>query len=198
MVVPAIGAHHLGQAGPTSSDPGSHRSRWDPQDLLDLGVVAAGDVPQHDRRTELLRQPGQGRVEVETHGDRGRIIGTGGRSQAVVGVCCRRHRAAAPSTKLVEGRVGGYPVGPGRELGLATEAGESPDDGDEGFLGGVLAVGVIAGESSADGVDPVVVPPQQLVERTPVPGLGSLGESGVVEIVANLGSPLGVQAAGIW
>ena len=65
------------------------------------------------------------------------------------------------------------------------EAGESPDDGNERLLGGVLAVGVVAGQPPADGVDPIMVEPQQPLESTPVSGLCGPGESGVVEIGAN-------------
>ena len=87
------------------------------------------------------------------------------------------------------------------------EAGESPDDGDECFLGGVLPVGVVARKAPADGVDLGLVAPQQLLEGTPVSGLCSLGESGVVEIVANLrilcsalrsASRCSGQEAGTW
>ena len=69
------------------------------------------------------------------------------------------------------------------------EAGESSNDGDEGFLGGVLPVGIVAREAPADGVDLALVAPQQIFEGTPVSGLCGLGESGVVEIVANLQNP---------
>ena len=65
------------------------------------------------------------------------------------------------------------------------ETGESSDDGDERFLGGVLPVGVVAGQAPADGVNLIMVEPQQLLESTPVSGLCSPGESGVVEVVAN-------------
>ena len=69
------------------------------------------------------------------------------------------------------------------------EAGEPPDDGDECFLGSVLPVGIVAREAPADGVDLILVASQQLLECTPVPGLCGLGESGVVEVVANRGIP---------
>ena len=91
------------------------------------------------------------------------------------------------------------------------ETREPPDDGDERFLSGVLAVGVVAGEAPADGVDLIVVAPQQFLECTPVSGLSGPGESGVVEVVANRRTPgcsvvsgavpaypCDVAAAGTW
>ena len=79
------------------------------------------------------------------------------------------------------------------------EAGEPPDDGNERFLGGVLSVGVVAGQAPADGVDLIMVEPQQLLESTPVSGLCGLGESGVVEVVANRNRlPAMGYTAGTW
>ena len=73
------------------------------------------------------------------------------------------------------------------------EAGEPPDDGDERFLGGVLSVGVVARQAPADGMDLVVVAPQQLLERMPVPRLGGPDEPGVVEFAANRTRLLGAS-----
>ncbi len=69
------------------------------------------------------------------------------------------------------------------------EPGESPDDGDERFLGGVLPVGIVAREAPADGVDLGLVAPQQRFEGTPVSGLRRLRQPGVIEVVASLQSP---------
>ena len=69
------------------------------------------------------------------------------------------------------------------------EVGQSSDDGNEGFLSGVLPVGVVAGQAPADGMDLIVMEPQQLLERTPVSRLRGPYESGVVEIVANRTRP---------
>jgi len=200
VVVPAVGSHRLRQPGPASRDPGSDRSRGDSQDRSDLGVVTAGHVTKHDRCSKLLGQLGQRGIKVESRHHRSRVVGTGRAGEAVACLDNRGHRASAASTQLVQRGVGRYPVGPGRELGFAVEAGEPPDDGNERFLGGVLPVGVVARQAPADGVDLIVVAPQQLLERMPVPRLGGPDEPGVVEVVANRTRLLAkrVYAAGTW
>ena len=75
------------------------------------------------------------------------------------------------------------------------EAGESPDDGDERFLGGVLPVGIVAREAPADGVDLGLMAPQQRFERTSVSGLCRLRQSGVIEVVTNLQNPRALRPA---
>ena len=73
--------------------------------------------------------------------------------------------APAATAELVEARVRGHPVGPGAEGGAAVEPGQPADDGEEGLLGGVEGVGLVAGQSPAQAEDPVVVPAEQRVER---------------------------------
>ena len=190
MLVPTVCTQCLRQAGPAPGDAGSDGPGRDSQDLADLGVIAAGHVPEHHRCSELLGQLGQRGIEVEARRHRGRVIGGRCAREAVAGLDQGGQWSPAPSSQFVKGRVGGDPVGPGRELGLAVEAGESPNDGDERFLGGILAVSVVARETPANGVDLLVVAPQQLLEGTPVSGLCSLREPGVVEVVANLRIPV--------
>src|SRR3546814_6805621 len=55
-----------------------------------------------------------------------------------------RGRSPAPAPQLVEARVGGDPVGPRGERSPPVEAPEAPHDGDEGLLGGVLGIGLVA------------------------------------------------------
>ena len=69
------------------------------------------------------------------------------------------------------------------------EPGESPDNGDERFLGGVLPVGIVAREAPADGVDLGLVAPQQRFEGIPVSGLCRLRQPGVIEVAASLQNP---------
>ena len=87
-----------------------------------------------------------------------------------------RDRPALAAAELVEAGVGGDPVGPGRERGPAVVAVEAAGDGDQGVLGGVERVVLVAGHASADGVDAVVVAAQQGVEGRAVAGLGRLDE----------------------
>jgi hypothetical protein len=93
-----------------------------------------------------------------------------------------RCRAAAPSAQLVETGVGRHAVGPGRELGPAVEPGQPLDDGDEGFLGRVESIGVVAGQPPTDGVDPILVLAQQPIEGALVTRLSRFDQRGIVEL----------------
>jgi hypothetical protein len=88
------------------------------------------------------------------------------------------HRLGAPpaASQLVEARVRRDPVRPRAERGATVEAGQAPDDGDQGLLGRVQRVGVVPGDATAEGVYPVVVPSQQRVERASVARLGVTDE----------------------
>ena len=90
-------------------------------------------------------------------------------------------RAPSPAPQLVEAGVGGHPVGPGREGGSPVEAADAPGDRDERLLGGVERVGLVAGQPAAHGVDAVVVPTQERVERRSVALLGGADQRPVVE-----------------
>ena len=183
MVVPAVGTQCVRQAGSAPGDAGSDSPGRDSQDLADLGVIAAGHVPEHHRRSELLGQLGQRGTEVEARRHCGRVIGGRCAREAVAGLDQGGLWSPAAPSQFVKGSVGCDPIGPGRELGLAVKAGEPSDDGNERLLGGVLPVGVVAREAPADGVDLIVVLPQQLFEGAPISGLCSPREPGVVEVV---------------
>ena len=90
-----------------------------------------------------------------------------------------RRPAGSPS-QLVDRRVHGYPVHPGGEPAAAIETVQPADDGDEGILGGVSGVGVVAGEAAAHRVHPVIVGPQQRLEGAAVTQAGQLDERPVV------------------
>jgi hypothetical protein len=92
-----------------------------------------------------------------------------------------RGRPPAPPPQLVEAGIRGDAVEPGAEAGPAVVPVEAPDDGDQRLLAGVGGVGVVSGEPPAQGVDPVVVPSQQRVERLVVPVQGSGDERLVIE-----------------
>ncbi len=190
MVVPAVGTHCLCQPGPAPGDAGSDSPGRDSQDQADLGVVAAGHVPEHHRRSELLGQLGQRGIEIEARRHRGRVIGGRCAREAVAGLDQGGRGSPAASSQFIKGSVGRDPIGPSRELGLAVKAGEPFDDGDERLLGGVLPVGVVAREAPADGVDLIVVLPQQLLEGAPIPGLCSPRELGVVDSVSVPSMPM--------
>ena len=97
MVVPAVGTHCLRQPGPAPGDAGSDSPGRDSQDLADLGVVAAGHVPEHHWRSELLGQLGQRGIEVEARRHRGRVIGGRCAREAVAGLDHGGRGSAAPS-----------------------------------------------------------------------------------------------------
>ena len=54
---------------------------------------------------------------------------------------------------------------PSGELGSPFEAVDAPHQGDERLLGGIQGIGLVAGQPPAQGVDLVVVPLKQGVER---------------------------------
>jgi hypothetical protein len=95
-----------------------------------------------------------------------------------------RRRPTGPPAELVEAGVGGHSVGPGGEGGTAVEAPDALRDGDERLLGGVQAVGLVAGQPAADGVDPVVVTSEQRVESDAIALLGGADQ----RLVVGLGS----------
>ena len=185
---PVVGAQGLGQTGPTARDARPDGSRRYAQDGPDLGVVASGHVPQHHGDSELLGQPGQGGVDIDASGGVGRIHACACSGDAPVGGQYGNRPPTAPP-QLVEGGVGGDPVGPCGESGPAPESGESPHYGDERLLGCVHAVGVVAGEATADGVDPVMVSTKQLVESPPVASLSGVDQVDVLVAAADGGDP---------
>lgn len=90
--------------------------------------------------------------------------------------------APASTTEFVEACVGGDPIRPCRELGPTIKPRKALDDRNQGFLGGVESVGIVAGQPAADGVDPILMASQQLIEGTLVSRLGRLDQRTVVDI----------------
>ena len=140
-------------------------------------------------------RPGPGTPRAARRGRRRWPAGRGGRrsrrSPVRADLARRRGRRAARATgaalaaaQLVEAGVGRHPVGPGGEGGAAVEAPDAAGDGDQGLLGGVEGVGLVAGQPAAHGVDPVVVAAQQRVEGGAVALLGGADE----RLVVGLGS----------
>ena len=157
-----------------AGDAGLHRADRYPEGLGDLGVVEVGDVTQHDRGAELLRELVERGVDGHAVGDRRhlaigeRVDGLG--RDTVVADDVQAGAALAPA-QLVERGVRGDPVRPRRELGATVEARQAPDDADHRLLGRVVGVAGRPGDAPAHGVDAVVVAAQQLVEGAPVAGL---------------------------
>jgi hypothetical protein len=185
----------FGQSRPPPGDPRSHGAGRDLEDLPDLRVVEPEDVAQHHRRAELDRESRQGGVDGVPIGNRGLERG---RSRAGVrGEVLGREGTTLAPAQLVEARVRRHPVGPGREGGATVEAIQTPNDGDQRFLGGVGRVGVVPGQPAAQGVDAVVVSPEQDVEGSAVAGASGDDERPVV-VLGNDGGSLvnGPRGAG--
>ena len=70
---------------------------------------------------------------------------------------------------------------PGAERRTAVEPRQVADDLDQRFLTRIVGVARRAGDATTDGVHPVVVAAQQLVERATVAALGGRDQLGVVE-----------------
>ena len=76
---------------------------------------------------------------------------------------------AAP-TEVGGGAVGGDPVHPGGELGVATEARQPPVGPEVGLLGHVTGVLLVAGQAQREGVGVAVGVGDQLLEGRDVAG----------------------------
>lgn len=85
-------------------------------------------------------------------------------------------------SKFVERGVRGDAIRPGTERRAAIEAWKVADDLDERLLAGVVGVTGASGDATTDSVDPVVVRPQQLVERVPITALCGGDQCTVVEM----------------
>jgi hypothetical protein len=168
-----------GKSGPATRDPRSDRTGRDVEYRRDLGVVEAGEVPQHDRRPELLRQPLEGGVDVDPVGH----IVVDARWAAARGLLELRQtgiRPATPPAELVEAGVRRHPIRPRAERGSTVEPGQAAHQGDQGLLSGVEGVGLVARESPADRVDPVVVPAEKRVEGALIASLGRRDQGMVI------------------
>jgi hypothetical protein len=155
------------QRRPTSGDARAHGADRDIEDFGDLGIVEAGEVAQHDGDPKLLGKPGQGGVDGQT------IINAGflARRRRWLTQQPRVHRPGAPplAPELVEGGVNGDAVSPSPEAACSFEAMQIAHDGEQGFLGGVVAVRVGSGDAPANGMDPSIVVTEKVVECLAVP-----------------------------
>ena len=177
-----VEAESLGEGGATPRDAGFHRSDGDFECLGDLGVVEVGHVTEHDRSPEIVGEVGEGLVEQQPIADVVDIVGC-----ALVGELDRvvivvEPRSSIAFSEFVEGGVGGDSIGPGTERRSAVEARKVTHDLDERFLARVVGVTTPSGDAPADGVDPVVVETQQLIERVAVTALSGGDQRTVVEV----------------
>lgn len=195
VMVPGFWVQSLSQPGPAPGDARPDCAGGQIEDLGYPGVVEPGHVPQHHRGPELFGQPGQGGVDVDYRRDRLAQLGPGlaaaNRSDPVVDVGQTGLGPTVTPPEFVEGGVGGDPVSPSGEPGPPVEAGEALGDGDQGFLGGVEAVGVVAGQSPAHGVDPILVAAQELVQGSLIPGLRGRHQRPIVVLAAAGSVPAG-------
>ena len=93
-------------------------------------------------------------------------------------------RPTVALAQLVEGGIGGDPVGPRRERGPAVEARQPAHDRDHRLLGRIVGIPTRAGNSPADRVYSVVVATEQGVEGGAVAGLRSGDERPVIGVSA--------------
>jgi len=177
----------VGEARPAASDAALDGAYWHAKNLGDLGVVQVTDVAEHDGYPEILGEVGKRGIQqhpitepVETHPGIGISVFHDGVVSSVVAPDGVAHRAPAPSAKLVEARVGGDPVHPGREAATPVELVQAPDDCDHRLLGGVGGVGLVASDAATHSEDAVVVAAQQLIEAGPVTAAGCCEELMVV------------------
>ena len=187
---------------PSAGDPRFHRTDGDVEDGRDLRVVEVADVAHHDGGAEVVVDVVERLVEGESVGDgvdaaRAQLVDGFGWPAVVVLVDDVERRSSLALAEFVERGVGRDPVGPGAECGPPVEGRQRADDLDEGFLAGVVGVPRGAGDTSGDGVDPVVVPSEQLVEREPIAPLRSLDQLEIVGLDSDVPTvPTGVTAGG--
>lgn len=179
-MVPELGD----QCRPAPGDARLHRSDGDAEHVGDLGVPEAGDVAQHDRGAKLLGQRGECLLDSHPVDDgvdvavRDRIVGLELLARLVADDL--QVRPAFAAAELVEGGVGGDPVGPRAERRSAVEAIERANDADHRVLGGVVGIAGGADDARAHGVDAVEMPAEQFVEGATVAALGGGDERLVV------------------
>ena len=141
------------------------------------------DVAQHHCSTEVVGKFGEGLVEDQAIADvvdvvSGTVVGAFDRAAVTV----VETRSPVALSEFVERGVRGDSVGPGAERRPAVEAWKVADDLDERFLACVVAVTAAPGDAATHGVDPVVMAPEQLIERVPVAALCGGDQCTVVEM----------------
>ena len=151
---------------PATVDAAAHGTELDAQRCADLLVGQTFDVTQHHSRTELGRQGIQRRLQVGTQpGVVVDLLGIRlvGRHPVVI-LGQRLHPDAAAAADHVQEQVGGDAVQPAFERPRLVVL-HRPEDADEGVLGQVLGVLLIAGQAVGQPVDPVGVLAHQLIPR---------------------------------
>lgn len=178
------------QASPSSGDSGSDCPRGEFETFRDFAVVEPELIPQDNGCAELLGELGQRGVEDDSVGDAGaqRRLGVGALSigPAVVFVDQSGCGSSSATAELIEAGVGRDPVVPRREFRLSGEARQPLGDRDQGFLGGVERIGVVACKATTDGVDAVVVAAQERVQRALIPSVGRFDERLIGEFRADI------------
>jgi hypothetical protein len=148
----------------------------------DLGVVQIADITHHDGSLELLRQAGQGGIDRDPVGDAvdlalcESIDGLADGPDVVLVVDDPELWPSLAFAQFVERSVGGDPVHPGAERRSAVKPVEVANNPDHRLLGRIVGISRTSGDPTTDGVDPVVVPTQQLIHRSGIPALSGCDE----------------------
>jgi hypothetical protein len=124
----------VGEHSAATGDAALDRADRDVEHRCDLGIVEVGDITQHHRHAEVLRQGQQRSIEqVAVTELLDAITGRGVGSFVAVAyvgallpvlVAARQQRPAPAPAQLVEAGVGGDAVCPGTERGTTVEAGQ--------------------------------------------------------------------------
>ncbi len=194
MVGGGLVPENSGQVSAAPGDAGPNGSRRDLQGAGDLGVIEAGDVPQHDRDPELLGQLIEGAGEGQMVGQPfvvARFVGHGLRD------LLDRDGPTLAAAELIEAGVGGHPVAPGPECRATVEAGKTSNDGQERLLTAVSGVGVVPGDPPTHRVETVVVEPEQLVHGLGIAPLGPGHQFGIGRVDAGQPNPSAAVVAAI-
>jgi len=175
----------VGERAATACDARLHGADGDVEDVGDLVVVQISDVAQDDGGLEVVAEITERLIDGEAIGNGidplgcHRIHDLGWATITVIIVVGANRVERGPTlafAEFVERGVGCDAIRPGTELGSTIEPTDAAGDLDQGFLAGVVSVACAAGDSAADGKDPVVVASEQLIEGVAISTLGGCNQ----------------------
>ena len=158
-----------GQPGPATGAPALHRAARHAEHVRGLVDAEAVQVDQDDGEPLLDRQVGQGSFDLDRRLAFAEPVALLRRQ-----LRGQRHGGAhGPPAGPVQARIDDHPVQPGRHLRLAAVRRGSPERRQEGVLQRVGGFLPIAQGPHRDGVQPIPVQPDQLLE-----GIGAARDVG--------------------
>ncbi len=178
-----------GQHSATASDATLDGADGHVEDRGDLGIVQVSNITQHHWDPKVLGERSERGIDLFAIAELFDAF-TSGRVSAVMQVVfapvvlvvsTSDQGPSSSPTEFIQAGVGGDAIGPRAERRTAVETGETTHHCDHGFLCCIGSVGLVAGDSPADAEHAVVVPSEELVERTAVATLRCADKCSIVE-----------------